>query len=181
MQLDMNLFTTGQKISCQRSRQKSREIIHYVSTLLPHLKKKLLKKLNTYHRPKTLREAMDVTMDFKVEHQITQAESYLGVMETCYKESTIEETHTTKVQMRSQTQKQGYNQQRSQLQFQTQQYSGQKNFQRNKNQNKLGLDQVTNLSTARGNNQNYGDKSKYQGHHQPGSKQMPEEQPRIQL
>ena len=56
------------------------EIIYYASTLLPHPKKKL----NTYHRPKTLREAMDVTMDFEVEHQITQPESDLTVMETCY-------------------------------------------------------------------------------------------------
>ena len=38
------------------------EIIHYASTLLPHLKKKLLKKLNTYHRPKMFREVMDVTI-----------------------------------------------------------------------------------------------------------------------
>ena len=29
---------------------------------------------------------MDVTMDFKVEHQITQPESELTVMETCYEE-----------------------------------------------------------------------------------------------
>ena len=90
------------------------EIIHYALTPLPHLKKKLLKKLNTYHRPKMLREAMDVTMEFKVEHQITQPQLDLAVMETCYEESTIEETHTTEeVQMRSQIQKQGYNQQGS--------------------------------------------------------------------
>ena len=76
--------------------------------------KKLLKKLNTYHRPKMLREAMDVTMDFEVEHQITQPESDLAVMETCYEESKLEETYTTEeVQMRSQAQKQGYNQQES--------------------------------------------------------------------
>ena len=30
------------------------EIIHYASTLLPHLQKKLLKKMNNYHRPNTL-------------------------------------------------------------------------------------------------------------------------------
>ena len=30
------------------------EIIHYASMLLPHLQKKLLKKMNNYHRPKTL-------------------------------------------------------------------------------------------------------------------------------
>ena len=70
-------------------------IIHYVSTLITHLKKKLLKKLNTYHRPKSLREAMDVTMDFEVEHQITQPESELTVMETCYKEPTLEEIYIT--------------------------------------------------------------------------------------
>ena len=52
------------------------EIIHYASTLLPHLKK-LLKKLNTYHKPKLSREAMDITMDFEVEHQITQPKSDL--------------------------------------------------------------------------------------------------------
>ena len=49
---------------------------------------------------------MDVTMDIKVEHQITQPESQLGVMETCYEEPTLEETYTTEeVQMRSQAQK----------------------------------------------------------------------------
>ena len=101
------------------------EIIHYVSTLLPHLKKKLLKKFNTYHRPKSLREAMDVTMDFEVEHQITQPESELTVMETCYEEPTLEETYTTEeVQMRSQAQKQGQHHQGSQSQFQKHQYSG---------------------------------------------------------
>ena len=46
---------------------------------------------------------MDVTMDIKVEHQITQPESQLAVMETCYEEPTLEETYTTEeVQMRSQ-------------------------------------------------------------------------------
>ena len=43
-------------------------------------------KLNSFHRPKFLREAMDVTMDIEVEHQITQPESQLAVMETCYEE-----------------------------------------------------------------------------------------------
>ena len=71
------------------------EIIHYASTLLPHLQRKLLQKLNSFHRPKSLREAMDVTMDIKVEHQITQPESQLAVMETCYEEPTLEETYMT--------------------------------------------------------------------------------------
>ena len=43
------------------------ELIHYVSTLLPHLQRKLLKKLNSLHQPKSLREAVDVTMDMEVE------------------------------------------------------------------------------------------------------------------
>ena len=61
---------------------------------------------------------MDVTMDFKVEHQITQPELDLAVMENCYEEPELEETYTTEeVQTRSQTQKQGYNQQGSQPQF----------------------------------------------------------------
>ena len=30
----------------------------------------LLKKMNNYYQPKTLQEAMDVTMEFEVEHQI---------------------------------------------------------------------------------------------------------------
>ena len=50
---------------------------------------------------------MDVTMDIEVEHQITQPESQLTVMETCFEEPTLEETYTTEVQMRSQAQKQG--------------------------------------------------------------------------
>ena len=46
-------------------------------------------------------------------------------METGYEEPKLEETYTTEeVQTRSQTQKQGYNQQGSQPQFQKQQYSG---------------------------------------------------------
>ena len=83
---------------------------------------------------------MDVTMDFKVEHQITQPESELAVMETCYKEPTPEETYTTEeAQMRSQAQKQGQHHQGSQPQFQNHQYLGQKNFQGNQNYNKSGF------------------------------------------
>ena len=69
---------------------------------------------------------MDVTMYIKVEHQITQPESQLAVMETCYEEPTLEETYMTEeVQMRSQTQKQGQQHQGSQSQFQKHQYAGQ--------------------------------------------------------
>ena len=82
------------------------ELIHYTSTLLPHLQRKLLKKLNSLHWPKSLREAMDVTMDMEVEHQITQPEQQLTVMETCYEGTPMEETCTTEeVQMKSQAQK----------------------------------------------------------------------------
>ena len=48
------------------------ELIHYMCTLLPHSQRKLLKKLNSLHQPKSLREAMDVIMDMEVEHQITK-------------------------------------------------------------------------------------------------------------
>ena len=72
---------------------------------------------------------MDVTMDIKVEHQITQPESQLAVMETYYEEPTLEETYMTEeVQMRSQAQKQSQQHQGSQSQFQKQQYLGQKSF-----------------------------------------------------
>ena len=48
---------------------------------------------------------MDITMDIKVEHQITQPESQLAVMETCYEEPALEETYMTEeVQTRSQAQ-----------------------------------------------------------------------------
>ena len=81
------------------------EMIYYASTLLPHLHKKLLEKLSFYHRPKSLKEAIGVTMGFEVEHQITQPELDLVVMETCYQDPESEETYTTEeVQTRSQTQ-----------------------------------------------------------------------------
>ena len=128
------------------------DIIHYASTLLPHLWKKLLKEVNNYHRPKTQREAMDITMEFEVEHQITQPGLDLTVMETCYEEPVIEETYTTEeVQMRSQAHKQGQNQQGSQPQFQKQQYLGQ-NFQGNQNQNKSGYGSGKKSQHNKGNN-----------------------------
>ena len=34
-------------------------------------------------------------MDIEVEHQITQPEPQVTIMETCYEELSIEETHTT--------------------------------------------------------------------------------------
>ena len=99
-----------------------------MSTLLPHLQRKLLKKLNSFYQPKSLREAMDVTMDIEVGHQITQPEQQLTIMETCCKEPPMEETYTTEeVQMRSQAQKQGQQQlQGSYSQLLRNQNSGQK-------------------------------------------------------
>ena len=124
-----------------------------MSTLLPHLQRKLLKKLNSFHRSKSLREAMDVTMDIELEHQVTQPESQLAVMETCYEETILEETYTTeKVQMRSQVQKQGQQHQGSQPQFQKHQYVGQKNFQGNQNYNKSGYGSGYKSQYNKGNN-----------------------------
>ena len=46
-----------------------------------------------------------------MEQQITQPESDLAVMETCYEESEVEETYTTEeLQMKLQSQKHSYNQ-----------------------------------------------------------------------
>ena len=63
------------------------KLIHYTSTLLPHLQRKLLKKLNSFHQPKLLKETMDVTMDIEVEQQITQPEPQVTIIETCYEET----------------------------------------------------------------------------------------------
>ena len=38
---------------------------------------------------------MDFSMEFEVEHQITQPELDLSVMKTCYEELALEETYTT--------------------------------------------------------------------------------------
>ena len=123
---------------------------------------------------------MDVTMDIEVEHQITQPESQLVVMETCYEEPTLEETYMTEeVQTRSQAQKQGQQHQGSQSQFQKHQYSGQKSFQGNQNYNKSGHGSGYKSQYNKGNNQGYGNKSLCQGKQQPTSNQTPVQQPRI--
>ena len=123
---------------------------------------------------------MDVTMDIKVEHQITQPESQLAVMETCYEEPTLEETYMTEeVQMQSQAQKQGQQHQGSQSQFQKHQYVVQKNFQGNQNYNKLGYGSGYKSQYNKGNNQGYGNKSPYQGQQEPASSEAPVQQLRI--
>ena len=120
---------------------------------------------------------MDVTMDIKVEHQITQPESQLAVMETCYEEPTLGETYMTEeVQTRSQAQKQGQQHQGSQPQFQKHQYVGQKNFHKN---NKSGYGSGYKSQYNKGNNQGYGSKSPYQGQQQPVPSQAPVQQLRI--
>ena len=76
---------------------------------------------------------MGVTMDIEVEHQITQPEPQITIMETWYEEPFAEETYTTEeVQTRLQAQNQGQQQhQGSHSQIQRHQNSGQKNFQGN--------------------------------------------------
>ena len=113
---------------------------------------------------------MDVTMDIEVEHQITQPEPQVTIMETCYEELPIEETHTTEeVQMRSQAQNQDQQQQQHQgsySPFQKHPNSGQKNSQGNQNYNKP--------------NYGLGYKSQYnKGQHQPASNQAAMQQLRI--
>ena len=133
-----------------------------------------MKNLNSFHRPKMLREAMDVTMDIEVEHQIIQPKSQLTVMEPA-----LEETYMTEeVQKRLQAQKQGQQHQGSQSQFQKHQYVGQKNFQGNQNY-KSGYGSGYKTQYNKGNNQGYGNKSPYQGQNQPAPSQAPVQQPII--
>ena len=42
--------------------------------------------MNTVYGPRTLREAFDLTLEFKKEYQITQPGPDLKVMETCYED-----------------------------------------------------------------------------------------------
>ena len=124
---------------------------------------------------------MDVTMDIEVEHQITQPEQQLTIMETCCEEPPTEETYTTEeVQTRSQAQKQGQQQhQGSYSQFLRNQNSGQKSFQGNQNYNKTNYGLGYKSQYNKGNSQNYGNKPLYQGQHQPVSNQATMQQPRI--
>ena len=144
-----------------------------MSTLPPHLQRKLLKKLNSLHQPKSLREAMDVMMDMEVEHRITQPEQQLTIMETCYEEIPTEETCTTEeVQTRSQAHKQGQQQhQGSHSQFPRHQNAGQKSFQENQNCNNSNYGSGYKSQYNKGNGQYHGNKPSYQGQHQPVSTQ----------
>ena len=81
------------------------KMMFFAGTLLPPLWKKLLKKMHSYYRPHTLREAFDLTLEFEKEYQITQPQSDFEVMETCHED--LEEDYdfsTEEVQMRSRAQ-----------------------------------------------------------------------------
>ena len=124
---------------------------------------------------------MDVTMDIEVEHQITQPEQHLTIMETCCEEPPMEKTYTTEeVPTRSQAQKQGQQQlQGSHSQFLRNQNLGQKSFQENQNYNKTNYGLGDKSQYNKGNGQNYGNNPSYQGQHQPVSNQATMQQPRI--
>ena len=60
----------------------------------------------------TLREAFDMTLEFKKEYQITPPQSTFNIMETCYEETPEQEEFSLEeVQMRLQMQGQGQYQQ----------------------------------------------------------------------
>ena len=134
---------------------------------------------------------MDVTMDIEVEHQITQPEEQLTIMETFCKEPPAEETYTTEeVWMRPQAQKQGqqqhhgsYSQQHqgSYSQFPRNQNSRQKSFQGNQNYNKTNYGLGYKSQYNKGNSQKHGNKPSYQEQHQPVSNQATMQQPRINV
>ena len=87
------------------------EMMFYTGTLLPPLQKKLLKKMHSNYGPYSLREAFDMTLEFKKEYQITQPQSTFNVMETCYEETPEQEEFSMEeVQTRLQTQGQGQGQ-----------------------------------------------------------------------
>ena len=93
---------------------------------------------------------MDVTIDIEVEHQITQPEQQLTIMETCCEEPPVEETYTTKVWTRSQAQNQGQQQhQGSYSQFLRNQNSGRRVSKEIKTATKQIMDWVTSLNTTR--------------------------------
>ena len=81
------------------------EMMFYALTLLCPVQRKLLKKMNTVYGARTLREAFDLTLEFKKEYQITQPGPDFEVMETCYEDlEDNNEFSTEEVQMRSQMQ-----------------------------------------------------------------------------
>ena len=80
------------------------EMMFYTLTLL-HPLQKLLKKMHTVYGPHFLREAFDLTLEFKKEYQITQPGPNFKVMETCYEDvEENDELSMEEVQTRSQMQ-----------------------------------------------------------------------------
>ena len=157
------------------------EFIHNrVHNIQPEEQTQVSELIHSLHWPKSLREAMDVTMKMEVQNQITQTEQQVTIMETCYKETPMEETCTAEVQMRSQAQKQGQQQhQGSHSQFPRHQNAGQKCFQGNQNYSKPNYGSGYKSQYNKGNGQYHANKPSYQGQHQPVSTQAPMQQPRI--
>ena len=62
------------------------KMMFYAGTLHEPLRKKLLKKMHSKYRPRTLREAFDLTLEFEKEYQVTQPQSDFTIMETCYED-----------------------------------------------------------------------------------------------
>ena len=80
-------------------------MMFFAGTLLPPLWKKLLKKMHSHYRPRTLREAFDLTLEFEKEYQITQPQSDFKVMETCHEDPEEDyDFSAEEVQTRSQAQ-----------------------------------------------------------------------------
>ena len=87
-------------------------MMFYAGTLHESLRKKLLKKMHSNYRPRTLRKAFDLTLEFEREYKVTQPNSDFTIMETCYEDPEGKHEFTTEeVQMRSQANKQGQYQQ----------------------------------------------------------------------
>ena len=149
------------------------EMMFFTLTLLHPLQRKLLKKMNMVYGPHTLREAFDLTLEFKKECQIMQPGPDLKVMETCYEDPEENDEYSTEeVQTRSQMQNnpqgnrpqgQGHNQycQGNKQPYQKQQFPQQYN-----NHN-------SNQGNQYRNNYNQGHKQQYQ----QGAKQYQNNQP----
>ena len=68
--------------------------------------------MHSCYRPRALREAFDLTLEFEKEYQVTQLQSNFNVMETCYEDPEGEYNFSAEeVQMRSQAQNQSQYQQ----------------------------------------------------------------------
>ena len=108
--------------------------------------------MHSNYRPRTLREAFDLTLEFKKEYQVTQPQSNFNVMETCCEDPEGEhEFSTEEVQMRSQAQNQSQYQQGNWPQNHKGQYQKQNNSQNLTREvnSRPATTKTTNLSTNR--------------------------------